>query len=238
VKIIALFLFLASLVQGQASELMETIRAEAAELLAHKDPKANGEQLLIGFYSQRIDEISYGALKKNPEIVYRRACAYINTMDEYNKVEQVERELLHDLQFVMDYSEFESRLFQAAKLHFVEIKKLYKYNNYSQRARTHAIWLDEQLRQWAPGSKAITDKLRYEVWTNLQKSEEMCESFADFLLCYVTIPDITLGYVVIDKAYVDSIFVDESFNQAFLFCVIKYHNPLTPSEECSLEIYL
>jgi hypothetical protein len=111
-KIITFSLVLAWCLNVYSSDLVERIYEQASEIVRNNDDSDTmDEELLFHFYSNEIAKMDLEILKKNPELLFRRGVAGLESPGP-SISEIIDRlsDLQQDFQFVVDYSEKGSRL--------------------------------------------------------------------------------------------------------------------------------
>ncbi len=187
---------------GYSQDFMTEIdqRAEQIEVSSWSSDQDEAE-LLLEFYSAEIAKCDSDMLAKYPELVFRRAVAWSNTieLDDNSMTDGLEQLGLvqQEYTFVLNNAEQGSRLYDACAFQSSLVGQVVQSNPSSVEdlISTVSQFLDNTLRQWAPNSMASGTELRQEVLANLNNDPDLMSSFCDFVLRSEDDPRISLGYI-------------------------------------------
>lgn len=187
---------------GYSQDFMTEIdqRAEQIEVSSWSSDQ-DGADLLLEFYSAEIAKCDSDTLAKYPELVFRRAVAWSNTieLDDDAMADGLEQLSLvqQEYTFVLNNADKGSRLYDACAFQSSLVGQVVQANpsNVEGLISTVSQFLDNTLRQWAPDSMASGTELRQEVLANLNSNPDLMSSFCDFVLRSEDDPRISLGYI-------------------------------------------
>ncbi len=225
-KILAQLLVSMSLMAGLSADRIQDIYQRAQEIVS--DP-SSGDDALYDFYVEATSDLDSITLMQNPELVFRRALAWLDAM-EHTTMREVKSDfasLALDFKLVMNNTEPGSALFAASKLRKDFIDHILAAN--PQRledypAITQAYW-NRFLRHWSPGSHSNDKQLREEVLNNLKNSPELLDSFLRFAVLFADDPDIVLGYIQPDEIKIIGVVLDFDDDACVLKYRIEYSRP-------------
>ncbi|KPK32824.1 MAG: hypothetical protein AMS24_03055 [Chlamydiae bacterium SM23_39] len=197
-----------------SDDTMQKIYQEASEIV-DEDFERDEDEILVEFYSEKIEEMDLEVLKKNPELIFRRACAWFKILDPVEYMEDFFsqlKQLKQDFKFVMDNSEEKSQIFLAADSNYQFIDLILKSCPKSEEDffDRYLEFSDNILRRWATDPSASGKKLREDVFLNVERDPTIAQSFYDFVLRNEKDPDIALGYIKPDRIRIS--------------CIIPYEN--------------
>lgn len=187
---------------GYSSDFMTDIDQQAEQIVNSSWSSDQDEaELLLDFYSAEIAKCDSDMLAKYPELVFRRALAWSNTieLDDDEMAEGLEQLSLvqQEYAFVLKNADLGSRLYDACAFQTSLVGQVLQANpsSIADLVSTVSLFLDNTLRQWAPDSIASGAELRQEVLANLNSDPDLMNSFCDFVLRSEDDPRISLGYI-------------------------------------------
>jgi hypothetical protein len=191
-----LIAMLTCLSYGYSADFMTEIDQRAEQIIETSSIRDEDEKLLE-FYADEVAKCDSDMLAKHPELVFRRAMAWSNTIDIDESLDQLQL-VQKELAFVLEHAEKGSRLYDACAFQKSLVDQIFFAANPQDLETFFSVicqFLDNQLRRWAPGSTASGKELRQEVLANLNSSPDAMSSFCDFLLLAEDDPRISLGYI-------------------------------------------
>lgn len=200
-KMLRILGVLALSLQLHASDI-QGIYDRAAEMVQNHHSGEDEEKLLFNFYTQEIEKLDLDVLKQNPELIFRRAMAWLDVLT--SDVFEVKDKLplvLKDFEFVLDNAFPESRLYAAAKSKkdFIDYVMGATATDLDGLRASCLAYFDQILSQWATDPTATGTRLREDLILNFKNSPEREQSFFDYLLLSSEDPELALGRVVPEK---------------------------------------
>ncbi len=205
---------------------IQGIYEQAAQIVQNNNTDDDDEKLLFDFYTQEIEKLDQDVLMQNPELIFRRALAWLDVLT--SDVSEVKAKLplvQRDFQFVLDNADPQSRLSAAAqiKMDFLSYVTGQAASDLDELRASCLAYFDGILSQWATDPTATGTQLREDLVLNFKLYPDREQSFFDYILLSSEDPDLALGVVQPDKIEILGLVpLDESIS--LLHYRIRYHN--------------
>jgi hypothetical protein len=226
-KLFSLFFVFIYFAAAYASDDMQNIYERASELVKNDFSGREEEEILFEFYSKKIDELDLEVLKKNPELVFRRALAWFEVLGNVESLKEFKNQLLklqEDFKFVIDNTaEKNSKLFEAASLRYEFIDFVLKksFKSFEEIYDICVKFHEKNLKKWG-GDPSITGlELREKVFLNVQKDSKIANAFFNYLILFQDDPDLVLGNIKPSEIKIIEVVPDENGDGALL-CRIEF----------------
>lgn len=183
-----------------SNDIIQNLRQEGYRLVRNKSYEEDENIILYNFYSEKIERMDLETLKKNPEIIFRRGCAWFEFLFDIksfkkfiNQLDEVKK----DFKFVLDNADKESRVFLAADLKYKLIDYILKSSPKNDEEFIDSVFKfnENLLKKWAKDITLTGKALREDVFLNLEENVEKKMSFHDFISLYERDPDVSLKYI-------------------------------------------
>lgn len=230
-KMLKIFLMLACCTCVFSLDDIQKIYQKAAELIESNHSEKEEEEILFEFYSQEIAKLDLETLKKNPELILRKAFAWEEMMGSLESVQEILNQmalLQNDYKFIMEHSEERSKLFASAQFRYALDDYILKKSPKSieELMDSFQLFIETFTQQWAAnnwGTNPLSTgkTLREEIISNVERFPDIAASFWDFVFHLTGDPDLALGYIQPDEVRIKGIVFDDK-GRAKLLCIIKY----------------
>jgi hypothetical protein len=193
-----------------------------------EDSEVSDEELLLEYYSEGIAEADPEWLKEDPELFFRRGCAWlavIGLLDDFQERMSQLPNVQNDFQFVMDHSAKTSRIYVAARVKMDLIDAIIEAAPQTEEEAIEVILLHNEryLRQLVKDPLVSSDELVQEAFLNIQDGGIAAGLFHHYALLLNDEPDLALGYVDPDEVEVLGIVPHRDHRPTLLY-QIEYYN--------------
>ena len=226
-KLFSLFLVFIYFTTAYSSDAMQNIYKQASELVRNDSFGKEEEEILFEFYSKKINELDLEVLKKNPELIFRRALAWFEVLNFVESLKEFKNQLMQlqrDFKFVVDHTiDKSSKLFKAADLRNELIDFVLKESpkSFEKVFEICMEFHEKNLKKWAEDPLATGQELREKVFLNVQKDLSIANSFFDYVLFFQDDPDLVLGNIQPGEIKIVEI-IPYGNGKATLLCRIKF----------------
>lgn len=198
-KAFCTFLFSTICLLGYSSSLVQEINQRALELIENNQSEAEDEELLFEFYTNEIAALDPSVVIENPELVYRKAMAWLEVLDYSPSLEILIdgfRNVKKEFEFVLEHEASDTRLFKAASTHLDFLNEVLQASPKEEEAffSTYFGYNNRVLRQWAINPSLEGKDLREDVLLNIERDTQVKDAFYQWVMLGEE-PDIALGYI-------------------------------------------